>query len=313
MSGPMRLPMDIGVGHYDPAPPDRITADDLEQLRAEDRLRFANRLTAWVEVEDAVIVDAGYSGGAVVGATTARVGPGSVTIPGVAFPVIQEPVELRDGSARFLQTAGGRTGAPLPRRIDRPPYVRITAPTAWTTLAVTINADGSSTSEVVGASSFPRHWIYDGVGELASKSGLIDFAEWTRTADHDRTPWAGVQREALVADVETEVERALSRDLMGSKPRLQRLDADETLTRQGETGEDVYLVLDGMLQVEVDGAVVAELGPGAIVGERAVLEGGTRTSTVTALTPVKVAALSGTALPEGQLTEIATGHRREDD
>jgi mannose-6-phosphate isomerase-like protein (cupin superfamily) len=304
--------MDMGVGHYDSAPPHQIGVDDLERLREEDGLRFANQLSAWVEVEDGEIVDAGYHGGAVVGATTARIGPGSVTIPGVGFPVIQEPVEIREGTARFVQTAGGRTGAPLPRRIDRPPYVRITAPTAWTTLALTISADGTADLEVTGASSFPRHWIYDDRGELVSKSGLIDFSEWTRTADHTRTPWHGVERETLVSAVETAVERSLSHDVMGSKPDIRRIAKGDDLTRQGESGDEIYLILDGMMQVDVDGTAIAELGPGAIVGERAVLEAGLRTSTVTALTTAKVAAIRGYDLPEADLVEVAKGHRREE-
>ncbi len=313
MTGPMRLPMDIGLGHYDPAPPDSIGPDDLEQLRSADRLRFANQLTAWIDVEDGRIVDGGYGGGAVVGATTAKVGPGSVTIPGVAFPLIQEPIDLVGGTARFVQTAGGRTGAPFPRRIDRPPYVRVTGPTAWTTLAVTFEPDGTASFEVAGASSFPRHWIYDDSGALVAKSGLIDFAEWTRTADHDRTPWAGIQRDALVASVESEVERVLSRDVMGSDPQLRDLAEGDVLTRQGEPGDELYLVLDGMLTVDVDGTEIAELGPGAIVGERAAIEEGHRTSTVTALTSTKVAVVPAAAIPAADLEEVAAGHRREDD
>ena len=59
MTGPMRLPMDLGIGHYDQAPPDHVARDDLESLRRQDRFRFANHLVAWVEVEDGEIVDAG--------------------------------------------------------------------------------------------------------------------------------------------------------------------------------------------------------------------------------------------------------------
>ena len=39
------------------------------------------------------------------------------------------------------------------------------------TLALTIGADGSSFHEVVGASAFPRHWIYGRDGKLIEKSG----------------------------------------------------------------------------------------------------------------------------------------------
>ena len=103
----------------------------------------------------------------------------SVTIPGVAFPVLQDEPLIEGDSATFRQTAGGRTGAPLPHRIERPPYVRMTAPTAWTTLQLTITAGGASFFEVVGASPFPRHWIYGGDGELTAKSGLIAYEDWT--------------------------------------------------------------------------------------------------------------------------------------
>ena len=54
--------------------------------------------------------------------------------------------------------------------------------------------------------------------------------------------------------------------------------------RAGQLGDELFLLLDGVLSVEVDGEPLAELGPGAILGERAVLEEGRRTSTLRALT-----------------------------
>lgn len=312
MSGPMRVPMDLGIGHYDQAPPDRVGASDLDQLKQEDRFRFANRLAAWVEVVDGRIVDAGYSGTAYVGSTTAKVGL-SITIPGVSFPVLQDIPQIEDNRATFKQTAGGRTGAPLPRRIDRPPYVRMTAPTAWTTLQLTIDVAGNAEFELIGASPFPRHWVYGTSGELAAKSGLVDFADWTRHQDHDRTPWHSFERKILMSDVESQVERALSGDVMSQKPDLTSLGADHTLIKQGQPGGSIYLILDGMLEVSVDGEAVAELGPGAIVGERAVLEGGNATATVTTLTPVKAARIAADLLNRAELERVATGHRREEE
>lgn len=312
IKGVMRVPMDIGVGHYDPAPPDAITDDTLDELRDADRLRFANRLAAWIEVEDGRIVDAGYSGRAVVGSTTAKVGPGSITFPGFAYPIIQSDPVIENGKARFVQTAGGRTGAPLPRRTSHPPFVRISGPTAWTTLALEIAADGTATFEVAGASPFPRHWIYDADGALTAKSGVIDWETWTKEHDHARSPWHDVDVEALVAEVESAVERSASHGLMAAKPDIRKLAAGTELMRQGEPGDELFLVLDGMFHVTVDGEVVAEIGPGAIVGERAIVEGGMRTSTVTAVTPSKVAAAARDAIDAEALSEIAAGHARED-
>src|SRR3954451_20795794 len=61
-----------GFTHYDPPPPDSI--DDLEALQAADRFRFANVLSAAVEVQGGRIVDAAYTGGGRMGSTTVSVG-----------------------------------------------------------------------------------------------------------------------------------------------------------------------------------------------------------------------------------------------
>ena len=62
----------------------------------------------------------------------------------------------------------------------------------------------------------------------------------------------------------------------GTKPTIRTLAEGENLVRQGEAGTEVFLILDGIFVVEVDGEQVAEIGPGAVVGERAALEGGGR-------------------------------------
>ena len=73
----------------------------------------------------------------------------------------------------------------------------------------------------------------------------------------------------------------------------------------------MYLLLDGVVEVEVGGEVVTQLGPGAIVGERAMLEGGTRTATLRALTPIKVAVASADKIDRNALEDLAETHRRE--
>jgi CRP-like cAMP-binding protein len=66
-----------------------------------------------------------------------------------------------------------------------------------------------------------------------------------------------------------------------------------------------------VLSVDVDGEVLAELGPGAVVGERAALEGGRRTSTLRAVTPCKVAAVASAQIDREALDALSAGHRRE--
>jgi CRP-like cAMP-binding protein len=60
-----------------------------------------------------------------------------------------------------------------------------------------------------------------------------------------------------------------------------------TLTREGEPGEEFYIVTDGRLQVSQHGALVRELGPGDFLGEISLVDGRPRTATVTAVGPVE--------------------------
>ena len=70
----------------------------------------------------------------------------------------------------------------------------------------------------------------------------------------------------------------------GAKPTIREVKTGNVLAEQGTQGDELYLLLNGVLVVEVDGEQLAELGPGAVLGERAVLEGGARTATLRAAT-----------------------------
>jgi hypothetical protein len=315
IQGMTKLPFEAGMSHYDPPPPDVL--DDVDDLRLADRFRFANRLEAWIEVEGGRIVDCGHAGQGLIGATILRLGSRSASFPAVPFPDLQsEPEIAPDGtSARFVQTAGGRTGVPAPRHVNRPPYIQLVAPLAWTTLALTLRVDGSAEFEVVGASPFPRHWIYGYDHSLAAKSGTIDFKEWYRTAFGKHTPWGDEDSPALVTAAETALERRVSAQIMRGddrKPEINCLRAGDRLVAQGDPGGELFVLLDGVLVVEVDGVSIAEVGPGAILGERAILEGGRRTSTLRAVTAAKVAVAAAADIDEAALAEISASHRRED-
>ena len=67
-----------------------------------------------------------------------------------------------------------------------------------------------------------------------------------------------------------------------------------------------------MVRVDVDGNPLAELGPGAVIGERALLEGGTRTSTITAITPPPRSRGRRDAINMDHLRTLAESHHRED-
>jgi hypothetical protein len=318
LKGALKAGMDLRLSHWDAPLPAEVTggSEAVHDLCRHDKFRFSNLLATWAEVEDGRVVDAGFqdSSDLVMGSTTVRVGKIGATFRAASMPVLRRDPVIEDGSALLVQTVGGRTGVPLPRPVPHPPYVRWQAPLVWTTLALRLRADGSSDVELIGASAFPRHWVYDASGHVVLKSGMADQKRWMAHSFGERTPWADHDWQALVVEVESDVERELSTDIMqgGARPEIRNLPEGEPLTRQGDKGDELYLILDGVVRVDVDGRALAELGPGAVIGERALLEDGVRTSTVTPVTPLRVAVARRDSIDLDRLRTLAESHHRED-
>jgi hypothetical protein len=313
VEGATQLAFEAGFTHYDEPPPDQL--GDIDELRAADRFRFGNVLRAFIAVDGSGrIAGAGYlDGGGVMGSTTVRVAGLRREFQAFKLPDLRREPEFGDGWVRFVQTTGGRTGLPAPRRVRRKPYIQWSAPLVWTTLSLTLHADGQAEPAMIGASRFPRHWIYDASGRLSLKSGLTDFRDWYGKSFGRHSPWGDEDSEALVTAVETALERSLSAQMMqGSKrPRIDHVAEGSVIVRQGEPGSEVFLILDGVVRVECDGERMAEYGPGALLGERAHLEGGGRTSTLVAVTKCRLAAVHADQLERSALETLSEGHRRE--
>ncbi len=309
VEGMAEMPFNVGVAHYDPPPPEHL--DDIERLIAADGAREANELRAYIEVADGRIVDYGHLGRGHIGLTKINLGLRDLFFPAVALPLLRPQPEVGEDSVRFLQTAGGRTGVPAPRSVKGRPFVQIHAPVAWTTLALTIRADGSSEFEVAGASPFPRHWIYDHEGNLVAKSAMIDFKKWYHEAFGQHTPWGQQDSPALMAEVESSLEREISASLLSkdSKPVWRKLKEGETLVDQGAPGDELYLLFDGILEVRIDGEAVGRVGPGSLLGERALLEGGRRKATLSAVTKSRVAVIGKDQVERSKLEEVAKTHK----
>jgi hypothetical protein len=298
------VPLELAVAHYDEPPP--TTAPDLERLRRQDAFREANKLEAWIEVVDSEIVDYGQRGLSLISDPRLELEQRQVAFPSIEFPVIQPEPEVGDGWARFTQTVGGRIGLPVPRPVAGRPYFHVGAISAWTTLEVLIHSDGSSESRLLAASPFPRHSLYGSDGRLLDVYGGVEFELG------DGSPWGNEETPAFAAAVESELERKLATSILrtGAKLVRRRVAPGETLVEQGRAGVDLFILLDGLLDVEVDGETVAQVGSGAILGERGVLGDGLRTATLRAVRSSRVAVVGSDQIARPQLLEISASRAR---
>ena len=71
-----------------------------------------------------------------------------------------------------------------------------------------------------------------------------------------------------------------------------KVDAGKHLADQGDFAYELFVIEDGTAEVQQDGEVIAELGPGEFFGEMGVLEHAQRNATVISKTPMKLFTLS---------------------
>jgi CRP-like cAMP-binding protein len=74
--------------------------------------------------------------------------------------------------------------------------------------------------------------------------------------------------------------------------RIRHAATGDVVVRQGERGADFFIIADGQAEVSIlergEERTVRKLKPGEFFGERALLEGGIRTATVRALSPMRL-------------------------
>ena len=78
--------------------------------------------------------------------------------------------------------------------------------------------------------------------------------------------------------------------------REQDASRGEVLLTQGRLGDQVFIVLDGAVEVQRNGEVIEVLGRGALVGEVAVFTDHHRNATVIARADVRLGVIDGAAL-----------------
>ncbi len=89
--------------------------------------------------------------------------------------------------------------------------------------------------------------------------------------------------------------------------RVRELAADAVVVRQGDAATEYFVVAEGGVAVRRDGREVRRLGPADAFGEIALLDGTTRTATVTTVAPTRLLVLDR----DGFVAAV-TGHRPAD-
>jgi CRP/FNR family transcriptional regulator, cyclic AMP receptor protein len=105
---------------------------------------------------------------------------------------------------------------------------------------------------------------------------------WSRNERFDRL--AGVP---LLAQCSPSELREISR--LGTEIEVE---AGSELTREGEPGSEFFLVVEGEADCSVRGKTAAVFGPDDFFGELALIDGGSRTATVKALTRLRLTVLN---------------------
>jgi len=85
---------------------------------------------------------------------------------------------------------------------------------------------------------------------------------------------------------------ARERAQIGSLLAQVRVKDGEVLCREGKPGRECFIVSEGHAKASLKGRKIAEFGPGAFFGEMSLLDGGPRTATIVAQTPMTLYVLS---------------------
>lgn len=80
-------------------------------------------------------------------------------------------------------------------------------------------------------------------------------------------------------------------DAVAAAASEREFERGEMVMAAGDFGHCLFLIEEGSAEITVDGATVAQVGPGDVIGEVAVLASGRRTASVVARSPIRAISL----------------------
>ena len=78
-------------------------------------------------------------------------------------------------------------------------------------------------------------------------------------------------------------------DLFRNEGETEEHRAGEVLFREGDRGDAMFVILEGKVELRVNGTVFETLGPGGVLGEMALIDQSPRVASAVALTDVTLA------------------------
>ena len=81
-------------------------------------------------------------------------------------------------------------------------------------------------------------------------------------------------------------------NLFRHSPEFLEIRSGEVLLKEGDVGNEMYVLIEGTAKIEYRGMFFAEIGPGDFVGELAVIDGSPRLATTTAVTDCRFVAIN---------------------
>lgn len=77
-------------------------------------------------------------------------------------------------------------------------------------------------------------------------------------------------------------------EIFKDSPKARRVAAGEVLFRRGDAANEMYVVLEGQVDVSLDGRLVESLPPGSILGEMGIVDQGPRSADAIAATDARI-------------------------